>query len=69
MRTRMALGIISLLAVRTVGAADAPITSNPIPEPIVKRGLPSRSRISCACPIRAGFGPPIRTLRRTPGRA
>ena len=39
MRTRMWLGIITLLAVRTVCAADAPITSNPIPEPIVKRGL------------------------------
>src|SRR6266446_3614690 len=39
MRTRMPLGIIPLLAIWTVGAADAPITSNPIPEPIVKRGL------------------------------
>jgi hypothetical protein len=39
MRTRMWLGIITLLAVRTVYAADAPITSNPIPEPIVKRGI------------------------------
>jgi hypothetical protein len=39
MRTRMWLGIITLLAVRTVYAADVPITSNPIPEPIVKRGI------------------------------
>jgi hypothetical protein len=39
MRTRMWLGIITLLAVRTVYAAEAPITSNPIPEPIVKRGI------------------------------
>ena len=39
MRTRMGIGIISLLAVQTVYAADAPITSNPIPEPIVKRGI------------------------------
>src|SRR5947209_3884195 len=37
MRTRMPLGIIPLLW--TIGAADAQITSNPIPEPIVKRGL------------------------------
>lgn len=39
MRTRMWLGIVMFLAVRTVGAADVPITSNPIPEPIVKRGI------------------------------
>src|SRR5437762_2664518 len=39
MRTRMPLGFIPLLAIWTAGAADAPITSNPIPEPIVKRGL------------------------------
>src|SRR5712692_6286123 len=39
MRTRMPLAIIPLLAIWTAGAADAPITSNPIPEPIVKRGL------------------------------
>src|SRR6202166_563563 len=39
MRTRMSFAIIPLLAIWTAGAADAPITSNPIPEPIVKRGL------------------------------
>src|SRR6266566_6396214 len=39
MRRRIPLGIIPLLAIWTAGAADAPITSNPIPEPIVKRGL------------------------------
>src|SRR6266700_5186097 len=39
MRTRMPLGIIPLLAIWTVGTAGAQITSNPIPEPIVKRGL------------------------------
>jgi len=39
----------------SVGAADAPITSNPIPEPIVKRGLAVRSKTSCACSIRANF--------------
>ena len=38
-RTRMWLGIIALLAARTACAADGPITSNPIPEPIVKRGI------------------------------
>jgi hypothetical protein len=35
----MGIGIISLLAIQTVYAADGPITSNPIPEPIVKRGI------------------------------
>ena len=39
MRTRIGIGVISLLIVQTVYAADVPITSNPIPEPIVKRGL------------------------------
>ena len=39
MRTRMLPGIIPLLVILTAGAADAPITKNPIPEPIVKRGL------------------------------
>ena len=33
MRTRMGIGIISLLAVQTIYAADTPITSNPIPGP------------------------------------
>src|SRR3989475_12406815 len=39
MRIWILLVIIPLLAIWTAGAADAPITSNPIPEPIVKRGL------------------------------
>ena len=39
MRTRIALGMISLLAIWAAGAADVAITSNPLPEPIVKRGL------------------------------
>lgn len=39
MHRRMPLGSISLLAIWTLSAADAQITSNPIPEPIVKRGL------------------------------
>ncbi len=36
MHKRMLLGIIPLLA---IGTTYAQITSNPIPEPIVKRGL------------------------------
>src|SRR5262245_61789557 len=39
MRARMRIGIISLLAIQSVYAAAEPITSNPIPEPIVKRGI------------------------------
>jgi hypothetical protein len=35
----MGIGIISLLAIQTAYAADVPITSNPIPEPILKRGI------------------------------
>jgi len=35
----MGIGVISLLIVQTVYAADVPITSNPIPEPVVKRGI------------------------------
>ena len=38
MRTRLAIGVISLLMVQTV-CAEEPIKSNPIPEPIVKRGI------------------------------
>ena len=39
MRARMGIGIVSLLAIQIVYAAAEPITSNPIPEPIVKRGI------------------------------
>jgi len=39
MRTRVGIGIISLLAVQTVHAADGPITSNPIAYSVVKRGI------------------------------
>jgi hypothetical protein len=35
----MPLVAIPLLAIWTASAADDPITSNPIPEPIVKHGL------------------------------
>ncbi|MGB9364761.1 MAG: PQQ-dependent sugar dehydrogenase [Xanthobacteraceae bacterium] len=39
MRTRMGIGIISLLAVQTICAAAEPIKSNPIPEAVAKRGI------------------------------
>src|SRR5215472_12524293 len=39
MRLRMPLAIMSLFAVALIGTAHAQITSNPIPEPIVKHGI------------------------------
>src|SRR3984893_10634235 len=39
MRTRIRLVTIPLLAVGIIGTTHAQITSNPIPEPIVKRGI------------------------------
>ena len=57
----MGIGIISLLAVQAVYAADVPITSNPIPEPVVKRGIAVEVKDLARLPIPAGCGPPIRT--------
>ena len=57
MRTRIGLGIIWLLAVQTVCAADVPITSNPIPEPIVKRGLAVEVKDLVRLPDTRGFRP------------
>ena len=57
MRTRMWLGIIALLAVRTVSAADGPITSNPIPEPIVKRGIAVEVKDLARLPDTRGLRP------------
>ena len=39
MLIRVRLVIVLLLAIGTAGALDAQITSNPIPAPIVKRGI------------------------------
>ena len=39
MRIRMPLAIAPILGLWTAGIAQAQITSNPIPEPIVKRGI------------------------------
>src|SRR6202163_299977 len=39
MRTRILLGIFALFGIWIIGTAHAQITSNPIPEPIVKRGI------------------------------
>jgi hypothetical protein len=57
MRKRMWLGIISLLAVPTVCAADGPITSNPIPEPVVKRGIAVEVKDLARLPDTRGLRP------------
>ena len=57
MRIRIVLGIITLLAVRTVSAADVPITSNPIPEPIVKRGIAVEVKDLARLPDTRGLRP------------
>ncbi len=57
MRIRIGIGIISLLAVQTVYAADVPITSNPIPEPIVKRGIAFEVKDLARLPDTRGLRP------------
>ncbi len=57
MRTRMWLAIITLLAVPTVCAADGPITKNPIPEPIVKRGIAVEVKDLARLPDTRGLRP------------
>ena len=58
MRTRMWLGIITLLAIPTVCFADGPITKNPIPEPIVKRGIAVEIKDLARLPDTRGLRPP-----------
>src|SRR5262245_27933003 len=57
MRARMGIGIISLLAVQAVYAADKPITNNPIPEPIVKRGIAVEIKDLARLPDTRGLRP------------
>jgi hypothetical protein len=57
MRTPMWLGLITLLAVRTVSAADAPILSNPIPDAIVKRGIAVEVKDVARLPDTRGLRP------------
>src|SRR5262245_10665208 len=56
-RTRMWLGIIALLVVRPAIAADEPITNNPIPEPIVKRGIAVEIKDLARLPDTRGLRP------------
>ncbi len=57
MRIRMWLVITTLVAVRTVYAADVPITSNPIPERIVKRGIAVEVKDVARLPDTRGLRP------------
>ena len=57
MRTRMWLGIVALVAVPAVCAADETITKNPIPDPIVKRGLAVEVKDLARLPDTRGLRP------------
>jgi hypothetical protein len=57
MGTRTLFIAIPLFAIWAAGAADAPITSNPIPEPIVKRGLAVEVRDLVRLPDTRGLRP------------
>src|SRR5437016_9407029 len=56
-RTRLWLGIVALLVVRPAIAADEPITKNPIPEPIVKRGIAVEVKDVARLPDTRGLRP------------
>src|SRR5207248_7054475 len=57
MRRLIVLSIIPLLAICIIAATDAPITSNPIPEPIVKRGIAIEVRDLVRLPDTHGLRP------------
>ena len=57
MRTRLLLGVVLVAAICVVAAPDAPITSNPIPEPIVKRGLAVEIKDVARLPDTRGLRP------------
>jgi Glucose / Sorbosone dehydrogenase len=63
MRTRVGISIISLLAIQTVYAAGEPITSNPIPEPIVKRGIAVEVKDLARLPDTSGLRPADQDVR------
>src|SRR5262249_36175936 len=60
---RTLIGIISFLAVQTVYAADTPITSNPIPDPIVKRGIAVEVKDLARLPDTRGLRPADQDVR------
>ena len=69
MQTRMWFVIILLLAAWSAGAIQAQITSNPIPAPIVKRGLAVEIKDLVRLPDTRGIRSRIRTCLPRAGRA
>src|ERR1700722_13560643 len=63
MRVSIRFGIVPLLAVWSTGAAEAQITSNPIPEPIVKRGLAVEVKDLLRLPDTRGLHPADQDVR------
>src|ERR1700686_5413445 len=57
MTRRMPLAIIPLIAIWTAAAAEAQITKNPIPEPIVKRGIAVEVKDLARLPDTRGLRP------------
>jgi hypothetical protein len=57
MRTWMLAGLVPLAAIWTIAATDTPITSNPIPEPIVKKGLAVQIKDYARLPDTRGLRP------------
>jgi hypothetical protein len=68
MRARILLGIATLLAVPTVCVAEGPITKNPIPEPVVKRGIAVQVKDIARLPDTRGLRPADQDVS-TPGWA
>src|SRR5690348_15894256 len=57
MRTRLLFGVVLVAAICLVAAPDSPITSNPIPEPIIKHGLAVEIKDLGRLPDSRGFRP------------
>lgn len=57
MRTGLWLGVFASIAVRTVYAAAAPITENPISEAVVTRGIAVEVKDLARLPDTRGFRP------------
>lgn len=58
MGSRISFVVIPIIAMGLAGADDAPITKNPIPEPIVKRGLAIEIKDLVRLPDTRGLRPP-----------
>jgi hypothetical protein len=68
MRILVLFGIAPLLVVWSAGALGAQITSNPIPEPIVKRGLAIEVKDLLRLPDTRGLRPADKDVARPAGR-